>query len=894
MNYSEFDQSDSRHGSYTVTSQQFSDGSSYIYSWSSFATAINSSPVEYQIAGGTFTNGAGKTASVRYGGYIRPNTPSDGRDPTIYISPGPIKIIDQSNRITLGNYCNITIPDPQAVTSSSPSGNCQLRNLKSWTDPEGNVRAFSYDGYKNIVQTEFTAKPSSTLPAIITKATFGCAAITACNRPLTTTDAKGNVTNYTYDPTHGGVLSETSPAPVAGGVRPQKRYTYGQFYAWIKNSAGTLVQAATPVWLLTGTSECKTLASCAGTADETKTTIAYGAAGTVNAVRPMSQTVASGNNSISATTSWTYDVQGNKLTEDGPLPGAADTTRWRYDLMRRVTGVVTPDPDGTGARKHSATRNTYDPAGLLIKTEMGTVNGLTDADWAAFLPLDSVQTAYDTQSRKAKVTTFAGGVAQNLTQYSYDIVGRPECTAVHMNPAVYASLPASACTLGTEGTEGPDRITKLTYNAANELIKTTVAVGTPDQADDETNTYTLNGKLASVTDGANNRTTFEYDGHDRLSKTRYPVPALNAALSSTTDYESVTYDANSNITQRRLRDGQLHNFTYDALNRMTAKDVPNIAYGELDTTYTYDLFGRQKTIANISGQTLASAYDGLGRMISETSYLGTKTLGYDAGGRMTSIIYPGATPLTVNYDYDVTGNVTAVRENNAATGAGVLATYAYDNLGRRTGITRGNGTGTTIARDGIGRLKSYTQDLAGTANDLTVSGPGAGGTAMTYNPASQLTGITRSNDAYAWTGHYNVNRTYGTNGLNQLTTAGALALTYDGRGNLNKSGTDNYGYTSENRMGDAPNATLLYDPMGRLSLVTPKSNTALQVRYDYYGDKRLTELNTANAIQRRYVYGPGTDEPLVWYEGAGLTDKRYLHTDERANLLSVPRDRGER
>jgi hypothetical protein len=107
------------------------------------------------------------------------------------------------------------------------------------------------------------------------------------------------------------------------------------------------------------------------------------------------------------------------------------------------------------------------------------------------------------------------------------------------------------------------------------------------------------------------------------------------------------------------------------------------------------------------------------------------------------------------------------------------------------------------------------------------------------------------------------NRTYGTNGLNQLTTAGALALTYDGRGNLNKSGTDNYGYTSENRMGDAPNATLLYDPMGRLSLLTPKGNAALQVRYDYYGDKRLTELNTANAIQRRYVYGPGTDEPAA-------------------------------
>jgi RHS repeat-associated protein len=75
--------------------------------------------------------------------------------------------------------------------------------------------------------------------------------------------------------------------------------------------------------------------------------------------------------------------------------------------------------------------------------------------------------------------------------------------------------------------------------------------------------------------------------------------------------------------------------------------------------------------------------------------------------------------------------------------------------------------------------------------------------------------------------------------------------------------------------------------IGRLSLVTPKSNTALQVRYDYYGDKRLTELNTANAIQRRYVYGPGTDEPLLWYEGVGLTDKRYLHTDERGSVIAV-------
>ncbi|WP_160354645.1 hypothetical protein [Sphingorhabdus profundilacus] len=38
--------------------------------------------------------------------------------------------------------------------------------------------------------------------------------------------------------------------------------------------------------------------------------------------------------------------------------------------------------------------------------------------------------------------------------------------------------------------------------------------------------------------------------------------------------------------------------------------------------------------------------------------------------------------------------------------------------------------------------------------------------------------LTKTNDAYAWGSHYNINRAYGTNGLNQLTSAGATALGY--------------------------------------------------------------------------------------------------------------------
>lgn len=58
--------------------------------------------------------------------------------------------------------------------------------------------------------------------------------------------------------------------------------------------------------------------------------------------------------------------------------------------------------------------------------------------------------------------------------------------------------------------------------------------------------------------------------------------------------------------------------------------------------------------------------------------------------------------------------VTAIREN----GAFALATYGCDVLGRRTSMTRGNGTVISYTHDGASRLASLTQDLAGTGYDL--------------------------------------------------------------------------------------------------------------------------------------------------------------------------------
>jgi RHS repeat-associated protein len=40
-------------------------------------------------------------------------------------------------------------------------------------------------------------------------------------------------------------------------------------------------------------------------------------------------------------------------------------------------------------------------------------------------------------------------------------------------------------------------------------------------------------------------------------------------------------------------------------------------------------------------------------------------------------------------------------------------------------------------------------------------------------------------------------------------------------------------------------------------------------------------------MQRRYVHGPGTDEPIVWYEGPGTTAKNWLYADHLGSIVAT-------
>lgn len=148
-----------------------------------------------------------------------------------------------------------------------------------------------------------------------------CSNMKTCNKPNWVKDVAGNQTDFTYDPAHGGVLTETNPAS-ANGIRPQKRFTYAQRYAWFKNASGTMTRSTEPIWKLATESFCETTsasgAGCVGgAADQVVTTYDYGPDSDPNNLLLRGKVVTA--DGISLRTCYRYDQYGNKISETQPL-----------------------------------------------------------------------------------------------------------------------------------------------------------------------------------------------------------------------------------------------------------------------------------------------------------------------------------------------------------------------------------------------------------------------------------------------------------------------------------------------------------------------------------------------------------------------------------------------
>lgn len=753
------------------------------------------------------------------------------------------------------------------------------RRVKVVTSPEGDAATYTYDTRGNITQVVHSPKPGSGLSNIVVSATFpsSCTNTKTCNRPTSVTDGRGYVTDYTYDSSHGGILTITRPPPTPGTVRPQVRFSYAAQTAYYKNSAGVIAPATTSVTLPTSTSQCivGVAPACLGTLDEARTTLTYGAAGIANNLVSTVVSDGSGDGSLTATTLLSYTPNGDILTVDGPLSGSADTTYFRHDAGRQLIGLIGPDPDGAGSLPRRAERFTYNTRGLVTVREDGTVTGFTDPDWSAFSPLQQVSITYDGLGRPSQQRVQSGSSTYNLTQVAYDASGRVDCLVARMNAAAFSSPPASACTLGTSGSYGSDRITKFSYDSADRATSAISGYGTSSTITKAV-TYTANGKPQNLTDGQSNISIYVYDGYDRLSRTRFPN--ASGGGTSTDDYDEYGYDNASNVTSYRNRGNDVIAISYDALNRATLLNAPA---GTNDISYSYDNLDRTLTAIG-GGQTLSFAWDALSRKTADSGPLGTVSYQYDLANRPTRITWPDA--YYAQYDYDLNNGLTAIRENGALSGAGILASYTYDSLGRRTNAAFGNGASASWTYDAVSRPTSLNHDLSGTANDLTIG--------LTYSPADQIATRTVSNPtvyAYVPTA---ITASYANSGKNQVTSAAGAAVAYDSRQNISAIGTASYGYNSYGQLTNTnpsgSSVTLNYDPVGRLYQTAGSSTT----RFLYAGLQAIGEYNGTGTMIRRYVPGQGLDDVVSAYSGAGVTNRSWMLADERGSVVSISDEAG--
>jgi len=208
------------------------------------------------------------------------------------------------------------------------------------------------------------------------------------------------------------------------------------------------------------------------------------------------------------------------------------------------------------------------------------------------------------------------------------------------------------------------------------------------------------------------------------------------------------------------------------------------------------------------------------------------------------------------------------------------ATYAYDLLGRTTAANK-----TSYAYSTQSALSTLTHNLTGTAQDQT--------TTYTRNQVQEITGQSWTNDSYQWTGYANGTKSYTANGLNQYTAAAGATLTHDTRGNLTGDGVWTYTYDLDNQLISANKTgssnSLAYDGAGRLRQTT-LAGTVTGLTYD--GVELVAEYNSGGTLLRRYVHGPGVDEPLVWYEGTTTTNKTWLYQDQLGSVIGTANSAG--
>jgi len=780
----------------------------------------------------------------------------------------------------------VTDPLGQSVTYTYDAAG----NLVTSTGPDGAVTTFGYDDAHHITSVLDPAQQSAPVKAPMTMV------YDAQGRVTSQTDPLGRATTFVYtgDPfgSTGGTTVTTDPS----GHQQVDTYYYGVRASSVTGygtpSAVTAVFTFDPVTLgVTSTS-----ISAANDPVTHTSTATYDATGLpltqVDALgrevdtvynylgEPLAVTAPNPSTMGPArvTTTNAYDGKGNLLSVTRPLYTSATTFTNQVTTYQRATTAHPQDVTAVIDPLGNKTVNTYTATGDLASSTSPQGRKVT-------YTYDAIGQRLTTVAPKGNVT--GANAAQFTTTYTYDRAGRVLSTSV----ATTSTPIVSSQTYDLDGrvtteTDGLGQVTTNTYDLAGQQVLVT----RPD-ASTRASTYWPDGALKTQVDGKFNTTSY---GEDALGQ----VSSVSDALGRSTTY---SYDAVGAILTVTDPQSQITTNTYDAAGQLTSTTYSDgVTHSAVRT---YNAAGLAATLVDGTGTTTFT-YDSLGRLTNQAAPGGTVGYGYNLRGQVTTLTYPNNKVVTRVYEAD--GAMTSSKDWSSKT-----TTFTYDQNEAWTGGVAANAVTTTIGYDNPGRVVSTTIKKGTTT---------LGSLAYTDDAASQITketsvslGATRT-FTLDTTGRLTKENTsvYAYDAADQLTTNGATTQAYDAAGQLTTAvtGSTSTAYTFDAR-GNRTKATTgtavttyAYDQANHLTGYTRGTTTAT---YAYNGDG-LRASKTVGTVTTRFVYDTAEGMPLILTDGAsyylygpsgtpyaqittgGVTT--YLHTDQLGSVRMITSSTG--
>ena len=314
--------------------------------------------------------------------------------------------------------------------------------------------------------------------------------------------------------------------------------------------------------------------------------------------KPVSQTDVNGQ-----VTRTTYDTLGRALTVTAP--GDTSPTRWfEYFLLgagantggQAVTSLagqrtVVHVKDGSASGRYVKTFTDGLGRTVQVRTKVDPATSGVSAAGAETV----VTTNYDDMGRpyQVEVPCFeAAGdskldcAAAAATVTAYDALARPVSVTPPGVPPTTTSYGASGLDF-VETVTPPNgaagNITKTTDVLGREVMTSQLWSGCGGCALTTHRTFDAAGRLLSELDPNANQTSYTYDGLGRRLTLIDPDRGGPAG-----GRWSYAYDGNGNLVSQTDPKGQTITASYDALNRVTLRDLPPAGPGEEDEVFYYD------------------------------------------------------------------------------------------------------------------------------------------------------------------------------------------------------------------------------------------------------------------------------------------------------------------